>query len=335
MTPETVGDFLAELPPIPARAQPGATADAGPAIYATQRIEAPGIYTHIPLESYHGAEICPGFSLSGSGLKDFAACPLKWWWHSNLNPQRPAREATRALNFGAAIHDAIAVGPDWAKRYIVTPPEFSERHVNKFAEFLPGYREALAAGRIPLKQADFDKIEPMLEALKRHDLVRALYADGLVEATMAWKDAETGIWIRARPDFLPTRHSIIPDYKSAAEASPAFFQKSISNFRYHWSAALIEEGCRELYGERPDSFVFIVQEKEPPYVAQLVTLDPYALGWGKVQVRQQLRRLADLLAKDPKTWPAYGNEIEVVGLPRWKIAQLELAANAGDIPYPS
>lgn len=331
----TVGDIMNALPPLSAPPTADASVDAGPAIYSDPRIVAPGIYTHIPLESYHGAETCPEFSISGSDLKAFADCPLKYWWNSRLNPEKPERKATRALNFGAAIHDAIAIGPDWAKRFIITPEDFSERFVNKFAEFMPRYRDALAEGRIPLKQVDFDRIEPMLAALQRHDLVRALYADGIVEATMAWQDKETGIWLRARPDFLPTAHSIIPDYKSAADASPTAFQKSILNYRYHWSAALIDDGIRELYGERPDSFVFIVQEKEAPYVVQLVTLDPYALGWGRVQVRQQLRRLADLLAKDPKTWPAYGEEIEVVGLPRWETAQLEQAAERGDIPYPS
>lgn len=333
--PETVGHIIEEMSPL---AQTAATAPqrAEVAVFpGAARIERQGIYPDITLDAYHGREeICPDFSVSGSFLKAFADCPESAWWNSRLNPAWEPVKQSRNLNYGAAVHDAIALA-DWQDRYLILPEKFSAHHVNKFAEFMPEYEAGLAAGKIPLKSEDLANIGPTIERLRREELVRNLYTSGMVEVTLAHQDESTGIWIRSRPDFLPAAHRIIPDYKTAFSVRPDDFQKAIANYRYHWSAALIEAAIRRIYGEAPHSFVFIAQEKKAPFVPQIFQLDPEALAWGRIEVRRTLDNLARLRDRPGREWPSYTEEeIVVAGLPRWSAVQLEQAAERGEIPFP-
>jgi exodeoxyribonuclease VIII len=111
-------------------------------------------------------------------------------------------------------------------------------------------------------------------------------------------------------------------------ANPLDWPKVILTHRHHWSAALVFMGIKALTGTMPRDFVFVAQEKEPPYVVQIVQLDRESLGWGMSEVRRAVRRFADLLA-GTGPWPAYGEPIQTVGLPGWRIGQLTLEANEG------
>ena len=96
-------------------------------------ITKPGAYSGIPIEQYHGEEICPSPSLSPTGAKPLCGrggkgqTPRHFWEQSNLNPNRREREQTDALRFGAALHDALLLPERWKGRdhYHVTCEGFS------------------------------------------------------------------------------------------------------------------------------------------------------------------------------------------------------------------
>lgn len=296
----------------------------------TDLITTPGIYPDISIERYHGEEICDGPSISSSGLKLVDVCPRKYWFQSPLNPNRPERKASRALNMGKAIHDVLEkghLGPD----FHIVPDGFSPHHHKKWAEHMADYHAAVDRGAIVIQQSEADTATVMIEELRRHELADALFSNGVAEATLAWKDKETGVWLRVRPDWLPSARRYIPDYKSCLDASPAAFSRAVDSYDYYCSAALYLEGIWEIFGEKPHSFIFVAQEKAPPHIVQLYQLDEGARSWGAAQNRRAIRKFADCLAADK--WPGYGQPVELIDLPVWRQRDLIAQAEAGLLEY--
>jgi len=295
-------------------------------------ISKPGRYSGIPLDVYHGAdEICPGPSISSSGLKLLDRCPLKYWLQSPLNPDRQPRKTTRALNLGKAAHDIIGLGENWPGAYWVAPEGYNRGHANKWADAIAEEEEAIEHGATVLSFADAATARAMAERLRHNDLIDALFSGGEAEVTVAWPDKETGIWLRVRPDWLPHVPRFVPDYKTCVDASPDAFRKAVDNYGYHLSAALYLEGLEQALDQRPEAFMFVAQEKEAPHLAQIYQLDETARSWGAAINRRAIRKFADCLSRDK--WPGYGRDVEMIDLPPWRITDLDKQATAGLLEY--
>lgn len=283
-------------------------------------ITKPGVYPNISLTDYHGAEICVGPSISASGLKRIADCPLKYWYYSALNPNRPEPKQSDDLDLGSAAHDLILDGVGWPDRYHVLPPGFSRAASVKQAEAIAEANAAALAGKTLLKRADHDTVLAMAEAIKAHPIHKQL-SRGKAEHTIAWQDAETGVWLRCRPDFLPDHQRFIPDYKTTKSAKPSDFARDVLNYGYHLQAALYLDGLESVFGVAHRDFYFIAQEKEPPYIVQPIALDEEYLSWGRKLIRQAIRTFAKCL--ETGNWPAYSDDFATVSLPKWKAIELE------------
>ena len=280
-----------------------------------------GCYDGISHEEYHRMEICDAPSISSSGLRALADCPLKYWFHSPLNPKRPAEEKKRHFELGNAAHDLVLMGPNgWRERHYILPTGFSRAATVKQADAIAAAAAAEKAGLRLLAADEYADVIGMAEALSAHPISKAL-TGGKAEQTLAWKDAETGVWLRCRPDWLHDAHRPMPDYKTAVSAHPDDFAKDVANFSYHQQAALYLEGCHAVFGRDPAiPFYFIVQEKSAPYIVQPISLDSQAMEWGRRQNRAAIRKFAACLASGK--WPAYSDDFVTVGLPGWRINQL-------------
>lgn len=283
-----------------------------------QLITQPGVY-EIPIERYHGEEICDSPSISSSGLKVIAKCPIKYWTHSNLNPSRQERKDSDALKLGRAAHDLILDGVGWPDRYHIAPQGYNGTKKEWFSA-RDELREAESLGKTVLKWDDYVNVKGMADAISKHPIHKAL-GRGKAEQTIVWKDAETGVWLRIRPDFLPDSQQFIPDFKTTASADPDDFAKSVANFGYHQQAALYLDGLAAVFGERDRQFYFIAQEKDAPYIVQPFAIDAESVAWGRRLNRKAIRTFARCLETD--TWPGYADDFVTVGLPRWKAEQLE------------
>ncbi len=282
-------------------------------------ISQPGVY-EVPMEDYHGREICDGPSISSSGLRAIVHCPLKFWFRSHLNPDRPEEEAKPAFSVGKAAHDFVLDGLGWPDRYHVLPEGFSRAAKVKLAEAIAEADAAEAAGKTLLKFQENIDVLAMAEAIKKHPIHKVL-GRGQAEQTIVWKDKETGVWLRCRPDFLPDAKRYIPDYKTTVSAHPDDFAKDVANYGYNCQAACYLDGLAEVFGESERDFFFIAQEKTAPYVVQPFALDAESVEWGRRLNRQAVRTFAQCL--DTGIWPGYAPNFVTVGLPRWKVAKLE------------
>ncbi|WP_282790842.1 PD-(D/E)XK nuclease-like domain-containing protein [Streptomyces sp. CC224B] len=274
---------------------------------AAVEAEAPALGLHADLsnEAYHADKT----SLSSSGARRLLppSCPAKFRYEQD-NPQPPSK----TFDHGNAAHKTVlGNGPD--------------------LEVVPGARwdtsaakakiaEIRERGGIPLKQHDFDMVQAMAEAIRRHPLAAALLdpAYGAPEQSGFWIDEASGIRCRVRFDWLPSIQQgrlIIPDYKTTADASNAAMQKDIDKYGYHQQADWYETGSRALgLGDRSAELLLIAQEKKPPYAVNVIGIP---LG-SRLIAAAKNRAAIDTFAECTSTgiWPGYAdNEPNYIELP--------------------
>lgn len=282
-------------------------------------ITEPGVY-EVPMDDYHGREICSGPSISSSGLRAISHCPLKYWFNSPLNPNRPPEDQKSHFNVGKAAHDLVLDGVGWPDRYHVLPSGFTRAGTKKWADAIAEADSAEADGKTILKADEHATVIGMAQAITAHPIHKAL-GRGKAEQTIVWRDADTGVWLRCRPDFLPTKPILVPDYKTTQSAHPDDFGRDVVNYGYHQQAALYLDGIEALFGHAERQFYFIAQEKTPPYIVQPFALDQESIDWGRRLNRKAIRTFAKCL--ETGVWPAYADDFVTVGLPRWQTERLE------------
>lgn len=284
------------------------------------KITAPGIYD-LPADVYH-ADPCAAPSIGSSGLRMLLnECPAKFW-HQHINPERE-RFDKDVWRIGRAAHTLLLQPDHFHAEIHVLSEDCNLRTNDGKAE----RDEAIKAGKTVIRHDDFLAIANMVDALKAHDIAGASFVNGQPERSLFWQDEETGVWLRCRPDFLPTALRHIPDYKTAASAKPAKFIRAAYDFGYHMQAAHYLDGIEAVTGRRPDSFYFVVQEKTAPYIVTCLTLDPGAIEWGQIQNRKAIHLFADCLASDH--WPGYEADVVEMPLPGYAEAELMRQDTAG------
>jgi hypothetical protein len=275
-------------------------------------ITEPGIYPDLSEASYH-ADPVPGGSLSSTGARKLLppSCPARFRYERD-HPAAPSEQ----MELGTAAHRLIlGVGAEIA----VIPAENWRTNAAK-AEA----DEARAEGRVPLLTADYAKVRAMAEALRANDLARFLLSrerGGYPEQSLFGTDPETGVWCRVRLDWMPDENSqrpIIADYKTAESCHPEAFARSAARYGYHVQEVFYRRLYAQLTGRAAD-FLFVVQEKQPPYLVNVCQLGDPSVAAGETLVRRALERYRD--CTESGLWPGYDADTEDgiahIDLPRW------------------
>jgi hypothetical protein len=111
----------------------------------------------------------------------------------------------------------------------------------------------------------------------------------------------------------------VVDLKTAADASPDGFSKSIESYSYHQQGALYLDGV-EAAGLAPEGgrFLFVVQSKKAPYLVTVRELKDQDQDIGRGRNEVALRRYAECTAKDEwPDWTGPVTEIPQIGMPSW------------------
>ncbi|KAF0125718.1 MAG: phage protein [Xanthobacteraceae bacterium] len=131
----------------------------------------------------------------------------------------------------------------------------------------------------------------------------------------------------------PVDGGLISDLKTTADAHPSLLEKTLQGFGYHMQLALAGMGLRETLGlDLPDTggYAFVFIESETPHAISVVEVDGEAIYWARRELRAAIRTFADCLEKG--RWPAYGDDVRVVGLPDYHRKRLQFEADAGQLP---
>ncbi|SCL12814.1 PD-(D/E)XK nuclease-like domain-containing protein [Micromonospora inyonensis] len=275
----------------------------------TLTVTEPGLYPDIADEDYHRDPV-PGGSLSSTGLRKLLppSCPAKFrHWLDHGQPPKDAFDLGHAAHLkvlGRGLDLVVVDAADWRTK---------DAREAKAA--------AYAAGQVPLLAADHDRVEAMADAIRQHPIAGPLLHpdSGQPEVSAFWIDPATGVWCRARYDFLrhpvPGRRRIVVDYKTTPDASPEHIQRAVSRFGYALQGGHYLDGAVQLGVADDPVFVLAFQEIEPPHLVTVVQLDPVALRIGRDLAQQARDIYAECLRTD--TWPAYSDDIEPIALPAW------------------
>jgi hypothetical protein len=289
---------------------------------STVSVDHPGVYD-LPAQDYHSDPV-PGGSLSCSGAKRLLppSCPALFrHWTDN------GQESTKALDLGKAAHaQVLDIGDPIA---VVDADDWRTKAAQQKR------KDAYTAGHVPLLATDYEQVQAMATALRQHPVASALLRPGTGEAeqSLFWTDPETGICRRAMLDWLPDptpgRVLIVPDYKTTVSAEPSHIARVVANYGYHQQHAWYLDGAEalDLVPDPGAAFVFIFQEKTPPYLITVAQLVPETVQWGRVLNR----RAIDIYRSCTETgrWPGYGDAIQSVALPTWEQRRLEAAWERG------
>lgn len=268
-----------------------------------------GVYDGMPEDVYHGDPV-PGGSLSASGMKLLLppCCPAMYAY------RRQHPKVSAAFDYGTAAHKfVLGTGP---QIIVIDAPDWRTKAAQK------ARKDARAQGAVPMLTGEFSEVQAMAAAIREHPIASALLdpARGKAEQSAFWIDEDTGIWRRLRFDFLPYQHEvrrlIITDYKTCDKADADSVAKAVANYRYHVQAAQYTDGARALELDDDPQFLFVFQEKQAPYLVNVVGLEDEDIEDGR-----DLCRLACEMWRDctgAGIWPGYSDdEITYITLPRW------------------
>lgn len=279
-----------------------------------------GCYS-LSLDAYH-AQPCDGPSISSSGLrKIFRESPAHYWVTSSLNPDRIEEPESAAFVLGRAAHHLLLGEDDFSTLFIARPAKWDSWRTNDAKAWR---EEQEDEGRTVLLPSQLDQIRGMARALAAHPLVRAGILNGRIEQSLIWKDKDTGVWLKARPDAIPNDSGDYADLKTTVSVRTEALERTLADFNYGQQGALIAEGHRIVFGTPVSSFSLVFVEKDPPWCVRVITLKDDDLARGHRQNMAALKLFATCLRQ--KQWPGPGRaDAEYLGIPEWEQKRIDFA----------
>ena len=289
-------------------------------------IAMPGIVSDMPIEFYHSKDACVEPSISSSGLRTiFNKSPKHYWCSSVYNPERIEPEETEALILGRAAHHLLFSQSDFRKLFTVRPLTINGEawHGSKIICKV-WTKKAQDEGLTILTPVQLDQIKGMAMSLSEHPLVKAGILNGQIEQSMFVKEPVTGIWLKARPDAMPTDSADMVDLKTCRSVQREDIIRSIRDHAYHMQAGLLSILCQELLKRRMNSFSLVFIEKTPPYCTRVVTLKETDIERGERQCRAALKIFSECWKS--KHWPGPGGDqtdAEYTELPEYEQKRID------------
>ena len=173
----------------------------------------------------------PGYfrlkSIDQSQLKQFLKNPADWAYHRLNDDHKP----TDAMKFGTAFHAYLLGTSD-----VVSLPEgesFRSKDNQKWRA------DQLEAGNIIVSYNDMQLLKRMKEGIEQTSLMpeypdyMEILEQGTKEQCIEWKDRQTGLMLKAKPDLIPAGTDYLVDLKTAQKADAESFAKEVLNYGYH------------------------------------------------------------------------------------------------------
>lgn len=173
----------------------------------------------------------PGYfrlkSIDQSQLKQFLKNPADWAYHRLNDDHKP----TDAMKFGTAFHAYLLGTSD-----VVSLPEGESFRSKDNQQWRA---DQLEAGNIIVSYNDMQLLKRMKEGIEQTSLMpeypdyMEIIEQGTKEQCIEWKDRQTGLMLKAKPDLIPAGTDYLVDLKTAQKADAESFAKEVINYGYH------------------------------------------------------------------------------------------------------
>ena len=270
------------------------------------------------MESISNKEYRQKEGISASDLKKMVKSMATWKYEKD----HPEESDSEALQFGRAYHKLMLEPDDFDNEFIVSPKFDRRTKEGKVAyeNFI-----VLAEGKDVINEETYQKLLEMQKALYATPFVKLLIK-GEHEKSFFWKDKDTGVKCKCRPDSFGQikEQYVCIDLKTTTNAETQAFMRDSMKYGYDIQAAHYCEGLESVY-KKPFKFIFIAQEKTAPYLVNVLEADEYFMKNGSDIRKMLLEKYKECKEKDK--WPGYMDEnskINSLSVPQWIANSLDL-----------
>lgn len=193
------------------------------------------------------------------------------WPYVSMSPYEARWEAERgkketdAMTLGTAIHAAILEPDTLEERCWVWTRQTMKGYSERFGVDMPAKSSARsgalwdatkaaadAQNAVILTADQWAKVQDIAERARAWPRIRRLFEAGHAEKTLIWRDYETGVLVKARPDFLDPRGWAV-DIKTRDDLGPLDkpawkLNRAVRQFGYHMQAAMFVAASRACPG---------------------------------------------------------------------------------------
>ena len=278
-----------------------------------------GIYSSIADTVYHADPT----SLSSSGARTLSNQTAEQFFHDQHQPPKPKPQ----YDFGHAAHKMVL--GEGGQIAVLDPAKHGLKEDGKpslkpsaTAMWKKEEAKARELGKSVITKAQMESAQRMAGRVFEHELAAKLLRRGSAEMSGYWHDDETSARLRFRPDWITDglARTICVDYKSAVSADPRHFERAVFDYGYHQQQAWYEDGLAEI-GITDAGFVFIVQQKTPPFSVSVCQIKPEHVDLGRQLNRKAIRLFAE--CQSSGVWPGFAPIIHEVSLTNWQINRIE------------
>jgi hypothetical protein len=186
--------------------------------------------------------------------------------HFHYLETQGGKEDNVSFAFGRASHKYILEKDDFFNEFAVAPNCDRRTKVGKQI-----WQDVVDKnpGKEVITQEDFEKIQAMSDQIDQTPLARQLLT-GQVEQSFWWTDEETGEKCKVRPDCITEYdgRKYLVDYKTTDSCQDGHFERSVRKYGYSFQVGMYREGYFNNTYEDV-GFIFVAQEKKPPYAARV------------------------------------------------------------------
>jgi hypothetical protein len=270
-----------------------------------------GWYSGIPIERYHSPNMCDAPAVSSSDLRTcWSKSPAHMFAKWAENPEREVKVPTNAMKLGGCAHYLLLGEDNFRTKYVAEPETYRDvktaevKKWNNNAHVCQAWHEKQRlTGKMVMKVDALEEIVAMSRSLALEPLVKDGLLRGHIETSGFFKDKETGLWIKVRPDVVPTSGPDYVDLKTASEVTTIALMYTIREYGYHQQGGLVWEFC-EAMNIPFETFVLLFVETSNPNCARTVPLTDDDLARGRLQNRAMMRKIRQCI--DLKHFPGPG-----------------------------
>jgi PDDEXK-like uncharacterized protein DUF3799 len=279
-----------------------------------------GIHADIPMAHYIALPL-----MSAGRLEKLRRSPLQYR-HSLVEPPKP----TPPMETGTALHLAVLEPHLFEAHYVVIGQcEGLKKDRDRCGYNGSVYRNGHSWCRThdPLKGApstddvevigaeDYTAVLGMRDAIIAHPRARTLFEGrGAFETTIIFRDDETGVLCKARPDRLIERAAMLVDVKTCRDGAPWAFPRAAENLGYFRKLAFYRRALRAI-GWNYGSTAVVAVESAAPYDLACYLVDEASLDSADREVSRLLRQY--VTCEETGIWSGYADDFTILQRPSW------------------